>query len=165
VEPESWRWIWLIVAVVAGAGEIAVAGSFFLAPFAIAAAVAAVLAFLGVSVAVQWVVFLVVAALLLAGLRPLARRLDANSPATASGIGAGRQVGQRARVVEAIDGVGDEGFVMLGAERWRAESADGVPIPEGANVIVTAVRGTRVMVTTTGAADAPDATDPTSPPA
>ena len=38
-DPEVWRWIWLIAAVVFGVGEMAVAGSFFLAPFAIGATV------------------------------------------------------------------------------------------------------------------------------
>jgi membrane protein implicated in regulation of membrane protease activity len=144
MDPENWPWIWLIVAVSCGAGEIAIAGSFFLAPFALAAAVTAILAFVGVGVGLQWVVFVVLSGALLLALRPLARRLDETTPTT--GIGAGRQVGQQARVIEAIDGIGEEGFVMLGAERWRAESADGDPIPEGTTVVVTEVRGTRVLV-------------------
>ena len=31
-------------------------------------------------------------------------------------------------------------------ERWRAESVDGQPIPIGTTVVVSAVRGTRVIV-------------------
>src|SRR5690606_4830686 len=45
--PEFWRWVWLVAAAVFTLGEMAVAGSFFLAPFAIGAAVAAILAFAG----------------------------------------------------------------------------------------------------------------------
>ena len=48
--PEFWRWIWLIAMVVFGLGEISIAGSFFLAPFAAGAGVAALLAFVGVPV-------------------------------------------------------------------------------------------------------------------
>jgi membrane protein implicated in regulation of membrane protease activity len=141
---DSWRWIWLIAAVAFGAGEIALAGTFFLAPFAIGAAVAALLAFLDVGLGPQWIAFVAISAASLAALRPLARRLDAEGPVT--GVGSHRQIGQHARVVEAIDPSADAGTVMLGAERWRAESATGSPIPEGATVTVTEVRGTRVIV-------------------
>ena len=47
-DPETWRWIWLIAAVAFAIGEMATVGSFFLAPFAVGATVAAVLSFLGV---------------------------------------------------------------------------------------------------------------------
>ena len=40
-DPNDWRWIWIIAMVVFGVGEMGVAGSFFLAPFAIGAGVAA----------------------------------------------------------------------------------------------------------------------------
>ena len=43
--PDTWRWIWLAAAVVFAVGEIAVAGSFFLLPFAGGAVAAAVVAF------------------------------------------------------------------------------------------------------------------------
>ena len=143
-DPEVWRWIWLIAAVVFAIGEMAIAGSFFLAPFAIGAAVASILAFAGVDIGPQWLAFVAVSGGLLAAMRPLAHRLD--QAVSTTGVGSSRQVGQRARVVEAIDGPHDSGFVMLGAERWRAESADGSPIAEGATVLVTEVRGTRVLV-------------------
>lgn len=143
-DPESWRWIWLVTMVVFGLGEMAVAGSFFLAPFAIGAGVAAVLAFAGVDVGIEWLAFLGVSAAAFLALRPLARRLDAEGPVL--GVGAHRQVGQRARVVEPIDGEHDHGVVLVGRERWRAESLDGAPIAEGATVVVVDVRGTRVIV-------------------
>ncbi len=59
-EPEFWRWMWLGAAVVFGLGEMTSPGSFFLAPFALGAAVAAVLSFLGVPVGVSWLAFIVV---------------------------------------------------------------------------------------------------------
>lgn len=142
--PETWRWIWLVAMVVFGVGEMAVAGSFFLAPFAIGAAVAAVLAFAGVTLGLEWAAFLGVTVAAFAALRPIAKRLDADGPAL--GIGSGRQVGQRARVVEAIGGEHDHGMVLLGREQWMAESLSGQPIPAGATVTVVEVRGTRVLV-------------------
>lgn len=143
-DPEAWRWIWLAAMVVFGVGEMGVAGSFFLAPFAIGAAVAAVLAFAGADVGIEWAAFLGVSVVVFLALRPIARRLDAEGPVL--GVGSHRQVGQRAKVIESIDGEHDHGVVMLGRERWRAESVDGRPIPVDATVVVNEVRGTRVIV-------------------
>lgn len=144
-DPNFWRWVWLVAMVVFGLGEMAVAGSFFLAPFAVGAGVAAILAFAGVPLAWEWAAFLGVSVLSFAALRPIARRLDAEGPAL--GIGSSRQIGQRAQVIEMIGGEHDHGTVRLDREMWRAESADGGVIPSGATVIVTEVRGTRVVVT------------------
>ena len=143
-DAETWRWIWLIAAVVFAVGEISIAGSFFLAPFAIGAAVAAILAFAGADLDAQWISFLVVSAVLLAAMRPLARRLDKTPHVP--GVGAQRQLGQHATVLEAIDGPHDHGLVLFGGERWRADSATGAPIAVGTTVLITQVRGTRVVV-------------------
>ena len=79
-----------------------------------------------------------------AALRPIAKRLDREGPVL--GIGAHRQVGQLARVIGVIDGSHEGGLVMLGTERWRAESTDGGNIPVGSTVSVIEVRGTRLLV-------------------
>ena len=156
--PEQWRWIWLVAAVTFGIGEMALAGSFFLAPFAIGAGVAAALAFFGVDVTIEWAAFVAVSGSAFLALRPLARRLDAAGPV--HGIGSHRQLGQRAHVLEAITGEHEHGLVMLGGERWRAESLDGGAIPIGATVVVEAVSGTRLVVRAV-----PDpASHPISPP-
>lgn len=142
--PEFWRWVWLVAAALFAVGEISTAGSFFLAPFAIGAVVAAILAFAGVDLAVEWIVFVAVTVVSLAALRPIARRLDREGPVL--GIGSHRQVGQVARVIIDIDAGTDTGTVLLGAERWRAESIEGIAIPAGALVSVIDVRGTRLIV-------------------
>ena len=160
--PEFWRWVWLVATVVFGLGEIAVAGSFFLAPFALGAAVAAILGFAGVAVAVQWAVFLAVSVASFLALRPLARRMDREGPEL--GIGAHRQVGQSARVIEPIDGSHDTGVVVLGGERWRAESADGHAVPAGARVSVVKVRGTRLLIRYDPTDTGPHQIDPPSNP-
>lgn len=145
-DPNFWRWVWLAATVVFGIGEMALAGTFFLAPFAIGAGVAAVLAFAGVAIGIEWAAFVLVSAATFAALRPIARRLDAEGPVL--GVGSNRQVGQRAQVTEAIEGEHDHGTVLVGRETWRAESADGTPIAVGTTVVVTEVRGTRVIVRT-----------------
>ena len=142
--PDTWSWIWLIAMVVFGVGEIAVAGSFFLAPFALGAGAGAVAAFAGVPVGAEWLVFLAVSGASFLALRPLAKRMDLAGPMV--GIGSHRQLGQTARVIETIDATTNSGSVILGAERWRAESTDGARIPVGANVSVVEVRGTRLLV-------------------
>jgi membrane protein implicated in regulation of membrane protease activity len=147
--PEEWRWVWLIATAVFAIGEMATPGSFFLAPFALGAFVASILAFADVSVGVEWVVFLAVSIATLAALRPVARRLDRN--ALDHGVGARRLVGSRATVLEDIPGDSELGMVRVDREKWRAQSTDGAPIPAGTVVRVAEVQGTRVIV----AADTP----------
>jgi membrane protein implicated in regulation of membrane protease activity len=149
--PEQWRWVWIITAAVFAVGEMSTPGSFFLAPFALGALVAAILSFAGVGVAATWVVFLVVSVISLAAMRPLARRLDRS--AIDDGVGARRLVGNRATVLRDIPGGTELGMVRVDREEWRAQSSDGTPIPAGTTVRVAEVQGTRVIV----AIDAPPA--------
>jgi membrane protein implicated in regulation of membrane protease activity len=143
--PENWRWIWLVAALVFGVGEMASAGTFFLAPFAIAAVLAAVLAFLDVDLVWQWLAFLVTAGVTFLALRPLARRLDRDYSTT--DVGSQRWSDRRATVLQAIaPGRDSIGMVRVDREEWRAQSTDGRAIPEGATVRVVRAEGTRVVV-------------------
>jgi membrane protein implicated in regulation of membrane protease activity len=145
-QPETWRWIWLAAAVVFAGGELAVAGSFFLAPFALGAAVAALLAFLGVGLLGEWLAFVAVSFGTFAALRPLARRLDEGEPT--AGIGSRRLIGQSGNVLEAIPaGLHELGMVRVHREEWRAETAGGEGIEAGALIQVVEQRGTRLIVT------------------
>lgn len=144
-EPETWRWIWLLTAAAFLIGEMGLAGSFFLAPFAAGAVVAAVLAFADVGLVGQWAAFVGVSAAAFAGLRPLARRLDQGEPS--DGIGSKRLIGQSGTVIEEVPaGHGELGLVRVHREEWRAESVDGAPIEAGAVVKVVEQRGTRLVV-------------------
>jgi membrane protein implicated in regulation of membrane protease activity len=142
--PEQWRWLWLAAAAVFAIGEMATPGSFFLAPFAVGAFVAAMLAFAGVSVTVEWLVFVVVSVVVLALLRPLARRLDRE--ALDHGVGSRRMVGRQATVLADIPPGDEIGMVRVDREQWRAQSIDGAPIAAGAAVRIADVQGTRVIV-------------------
>ncbi|HEX8803568.1 MAG TPA: NfeD family protein [Acidimicrobiales bacterium] len=150
MDPESWRWVWLVAALVFFVGEMATPGSFILLPFALGALAAALLAFADVSVGVEWIVFVVVSVGTLLAFRPLSRRLDRETDD--AGIGSRRLVGQDATVLEEIPGAGAVGLglVRVNREEWRAESTDGAPIPTGAQVRVADVRGTRVVVSLIG---------------
>lgn len=143
--PETWRWIWLATAVLFAVGEIAVAGTFFLAPFAVGAAVAAAVAFAGAGIGLEWLLFVVVSAGAAAVLIPFGRRLDQRTGHTA--IGANRWVGRQAVVLTEIPaGHGAAGLVRLEREEWRAESLLGARIPVGSTVLVSRVDGTRLVV-------------------
>lgn len=149
-DPELWRWVWLSGAVVFALGEMTSPGTFFLAPFAVGAAVAALLAFVGVPVGLTWVVFVALSAGTFAALRPLARRLDlvGGNP---RGVGARRLVGEEGMILDHVPAGPDEvGLVRVGREEWRAQSTDGSAIPKDTKVTIVEVRGTRVVVFPTG---------------
>jgi membrane protein implicated in regulation of membrane protease activity len=140
VENETWRWLWTGLALAMGIGEIFTAG-FFLLPFAIGAGAAAILAWLGVALLAQWLVFFGVSAFAFMYLRRFISRQDEMAQPS---VGANRWVNSRGLVLEAIDPVASKGMVRILGEEWRATS-DG-PIPAGAEVIVKEVRGARLVV-------------------
>jgi membrane protein implicated in regulation of membrane protease activity len=161
-EPETWRWIWLIAALVFAGGELAMAGTFFLAPFAVGAAAAALLAFLDVAVVVQWLAFVGLSFGTFALLRPLARRLDQDEPT--DGIGSKRLIGEAGTVLETIPaGLHELGMVRVHREEWRAQTPDGVPVEVGAQIQVVDQRGTRLVVMRTAPGVVPPARPPKLP--
>ena len=140
VENETWRWLWTGLAIVMGVGEIFTAG-FFLLPFAIGATAAAVLAWLGVALLPQWLVFFGVSLFAFMYLRRFISRQDEmEQPA----VGANRWINSKGVVLEPIDPIASVGMVRILGEEWRATSD--APIPAGAQVIVTEVRGARLVV-------------------
>ncbi|HEX9891261.1 MAG TPA: NfeD family protein [Actinomycetota bacterium] len=146
-EVEVWRWIWLGAGVLFSVGEIAIAGAFFLLPFGIGALVASAALFMGASLVISWVVFLVVSGLAFAALFPLGRRLDRTSAQNREAVGAGRWVGRLGNVLEVIPaGPGETGLVRVDREQWRAESSGRAPIETGTMIRVLQVDGTRLIV-------------------
>ncbi len=137
---EAWQMFWVIGAAVLAVAEMATAG-FFMLPFAVGAAGAAVAAFLDVPEGIQLGIFLVVSAISLIVLRSFVRRGDQKQ----HNVGANRFLGQQARVLEAIDPESSTGRVRMDTEMWRATSDAGT-IPEGTPVRVVGVRGTRLVV-------------------
>jgi membrane protein implicated in regulation of membrane protease activity len=137
--------VWLIAAVVFGIGEIATLG-FFLAPFAAGAALAAVVSAAGAGEAVAWIIFLVVAVIMLAALRPIARSHRRQPAALRTGTAA--LVGRKAMVLERIANDEGTGSVRLEGERWTARAYDEDEVFEaGARVHVVEIRGATALVT------------------
>jgi membrane protein implicated in regulation of membrane protease activity len=141
---EDWL-LWLILAVVFGLGEIATLG-FFLAPFAGGAAVAAVVSAAGVPFVGSLAVFLAISVILLAALRPLARRHLRMPPALRTGTAA--LVGKQAVVLERIANEEGVGCIRLDGEVWTARSyMDDETYEAGTQVQVVEIRGATALVT------------------
>ena len=140
---DAWV-IWLIAAVVFAVGEIGTLG-FFLAPFAGGALVAAVVSGAGAGAAVSWAVFLAVSLLLLATLRPIARRQLREPPKLRTGTAA--LVGRTGLVLERIANDEGVGCVRIDGEVWTARAFDDDAVIEaGKRVHVLEIRGATALV-------------------
>lgn len=133
---------WLGLALLLFAAEILTTG-FFLFPFGIGAAAAAVANFLGFPLLWQWASFLAFSAVCLVFSRRLARAFE-RSPGLRAG--ADRLIGMEGIVTETIDPDRNEGAVRVDNESWRAEPAERNTILRGTRVTVLAIRGARILV-------------------
>lgn len=140
LDNEIWRWLWTIFAIVLAIGEMFTAG-FFLLPFAIGGAAAAVLAWFGAAVVAQWLVFFGVSLFSLAYLRRFIGRQDEIEQPR---VGANRWQGAEGIVLQDIDPLSGAGMVRILNEEWRA-TAPG-KIPAGSKIVVTQVDGARLIV-------------------
>src|SRR5918999_1729453 len=140
---DAWV-LWLIAAAIFGVGEILTLG-FFLAPFALGALAAAVIAAAGAGTIVSWVVFLVVSVVLLAALRPVARSHRRQPPSLRTGTAA--LVGRTATVVERIANDEGIGCVRIEGEVWTARAFDEDQVIDvGKRVHVIGIRGATALV-------------------
>lgn len=140
--PENLWWIWFVLAAFFAISEIFTAG-FFILWFGIGAAVAGLLAILGVGVVWQWVAFVVVTGILIAVSRKFAERFTKEQP---PGIGADRFIGKIGIVLEDISNIENTGRVRIDKDEWRADSETDEIITKGRKVIVTKLDGTHLVV-------------------
>ncbi len=140
---EIWFWVWVSLAAILIVAEIFTAG-FFLLPFGIGAAAAALLEFLGVSVGWQWVAFIAVSAVMLVLLRRYADRLTHEPPML---TGVDRLVGKSGVVIDRIVPDSPKGMVRVEREEWRADAPGHGSIEVGTPVRVERVGGTHLIVT------------------
>jgi membrane protein implicated in regulation of membrane protease activity len=139
-------WIlWLVAACLFGLGELHT-GGFYLLPFALGAALAAVVTVLGVGAALAAVVFIVVSGIVVLTLRPVARRHRRLPPPIRTGTAA--LVGRRATVLERIANDEGVGCVRIeGGEVWTARAFDEDEVIEaGDRVEVVEIRGATALV-------------------
>lgn len=111
--------------------------------FAAGALVALVVALLGGPLWLQIVLFIVVSALCLLAIRPLAQK-HLNSKVEPTN--ADRVIGSEGRVMETIDNLQATGSVRIGGVVWTARSETDQPIPAGALVKVLRIEGVKVFV-------------------
>jgi membrane protein implicated in regulation of membrane protease activity len=140
---DAWV-LWLIAAIVLAVAEV-LNLSFFLFPFAIGAAAAAVVELAGLGTPVAVVVFAVFTALSFGIVRPIARRHLRTPPQIRTGTAA--LIGRPAMVLERIDNDAGVGCVRLDGEVWTARSYDEDRVFEpGTRVQVMEIRGATALV-------------------
>ena len=136
--------IWLIAAGILGVGEMH-QGGFYLAPFALGAALAAIVSLLGAGAALAAVVFVATSTLVFATLRPVARRHRRLPPSIRTGAAA--LIGRPAIVLERIANDEGVGCVRIGGEVWTARSYDDDEVIDaGERVEVVEIRGATALV-------------------
>jgi len=136
-------WIlWLIIACGFGVGELLSGSGFFLAPFAIGAALAAAAS--GFGEVAAGAVFLAASVATLLAVRPLVTRRMLNGPGLRTGGAA--LVGKHAMVTERISNHEGVGRVRIDGELWTARSLDDHVIEPGARVEVVDIKGATALV-------------------
>jgi membrane protein implicated in regulation of membrane protease activity len=139
-------WIlWLVAACILGVAEMH-QGGLYLLPFALGAALAAVVSLLGVGAPLAVIVFVLASVIVLGALRPVARRHRRLPPAIRTGAAA--LVGRRAMVLERIANDEGVGCVRIeGGEVWTARSYDDDEVIDaGERVEVVEIRGATALV-------------------
>jgi membrane protein implicated in regulation of membrane protease activity len=140
---DAWI-VWLIAACLLGVAEMH-QGSFYLAPFAVGAGLAALVSLLGVGVLLGTVVFVAASGIVFATLRPVAHRHRRLPPAIRTGAAA--LVGKHAIVIERIANDEGVGCVKIDGEVWTARSyAEDEIIDAGERVEVVEIRGATALV-------------------
>jgi membrane protein implicated in regulation of membrane protease activity len=136
--------LWVIAAGVLGIGEMLTMG-FFLAPFALGAALAAVTDAVGAGGLGSWIVFVTVSLLTLIVVRPIARSHMKMPPQLRTGAAA--LIGKQAVVLERIANHEGVGCVKIDGEVWTARALDDDrEIERGARVHVVEIRGATALV-------------------
>lgn len=133
---------WLVALIGFGVAEAATVGLVSIW-FAGGALVALIAAGAGANIAVQIVLFLVVSAVLLAGLRPFMRHVITPKKTRTN---ADRHLGKTALVTEEINNLQESGAVKLDGVTWTARSESGEIIPVGTKITILRMTGAKVYV-------------------
>mgnify|MGYP005779794619 CR=1 FL=1 len=134
---------WLVALIVFAVGEAVTVGLTSVW-FALGSLGALIVSGLGFGIWPQVIVFVVLSAVSMALIRPIAKKILAPHYAPTN---ADRVIGTTGLVTEAIDNIEGRGQVNLSGQIWSARSSqpDGV-IPAGQEVKVLKIRGVKVIV-------------------
>jgi membrane protein implicated in regulation of membrane protease activity len=140
----SWV-VWIIAAVVLAVGEILTL-SFFLAPFAAGALLAALVSAVGGGLVGSWAIFVLTSLLLLLVVRPIARSHRKQPAQLRTGTAA--LIGGKGTVVERVANLEAVGAIRLdNGEVWTARAYDEDRSYDiGARVEVMEIRGATALV-------------------
>jgi membrane protein implicated in regulation of membrane protease activity len=140
---DAWI-IWLIAGVFAAVGEMLTAG-FFLAPFAVGAFGAVLVALVGGGAVIQTIVFAALTLACFGLVRPIATRHMHTPPRIRTGTAA--LVGRSGIVLDRIANDEGVGSVRLDGEVWTARAYDEhIVIEAGTKVEVVEIRGATALV-------------------
>jgi membrane protein implicated in regulation of membrane protease activity len=140
---DAWL-VWLVAGIAASVGEIITTG-FFLAPFAVGAFGAMLVALAGGGAALQGVVFAALTLASFALVRPIAKRHLYQPPQLRTGTSA--LIGRSAMVLQTVDNDRAAGQVRIDGEVWTARAYDEDRIIEaGTKVQVIEIRGATALV-------------------
>ena len=134
--------VWTAAIILFAVVEAATAG--LMSIWFVAGALAALVsAFVGASLPVQVILFLVVSAAALAMTRPLLRKI---TTAPAVPTNADRVLGEVAKVTERIDNENSTGAVYVDGKTWTARSADDTVIEAGTRGQIERMEGVKLFV-------------------
>jgi membrane protein implicated in regulation of membrane protease activity len=120
--------------------------SFFLAPFALGAVLAAIVDVAGAPELAAWIVFVFASVMSLGVLRPIALRHMHTPPQIRTGTAA--LIGKQAIVLERIANHEGVGCVRIDGEVWTARALDDDRVIEaGTQVDVVQIKGATALVT------------------
>ena len=151
---ENWTWIvWAVLGVVLIIAEVFTPG-FVLLWFGVGALAAALAAFLGVGVAAQLLLFIVVSAALTALSRTIfVNYFTGRDEPEGVKMGVASLPGQVGTVVTSSQGALQEGAVKVYGSVWTAYPAEGEPpLEAGDRVVVERLRGASIYVRRAGSA-------------
>ncbi|HRW03988.1 MAG TPA: NfeD family protein [Caldilineaceae bacterium] len=134
--------VWAILALVFIVAEIFTVG-FFIICFGVGAAAAAIVALMGFSTIGQMLVFVIVSAIAVVTIRPIAARVSGHGE---NHVGIDRVLHQVAVVTHTIEPLKAQGRVRVEREEWLADSVEDARVAVGTKVEVIAVEGTRLKV-------------------
>ncbi len=134
--------LWLVLAIVLFVVEAAVPGLVCIW-FALGAVAAMVVSFFVANTAVQLIVFVLVAAILLVATRGLVKKYLKGK---AERTNADRFVGQDAIVIETVDNLKNTGRVSIYGFEWKAASVDQSVLETGSVVTIQEIRGVTARV-------------------
>ena len=107
------------------------------------AIVASIAGFMGANYYVQIVLFIVVSAVLLIALRPIAKKklIVSGAPTNID-----RNIGSKVKILETVNPSEGTGLIKIGDVEWRAVSEDGRVISKDSFAEITKIEGTKVFL-------------------